>query len=188
MLRYGPDEEEWPAWEPALAAAAHGSTWAARGLTLRGFGPAASVDATRVRTPTACAGRALPCGLDAVLPARAHLLWAADALAAAAVLHAVVADGAPLSVVVRDGGRVALAKGVRRTWRSHALWTELFDTLLNWQDAAEGAGGADSARPPYRELGAKFEAFLAADPKRAKSLAMLLLRQQIMQHDGSASD
>ena len=188
VLRYGPDEEEWPAWEPALAAAAHGSTWAARGLTLRGFGPAASVDATRVRTPTACAGRALPCGLDAVLPARAHLLWAADALAAAAVLHAVVADGAPLSVVVRDGGRVALAKGVRRTWRSHALWTELFDTLLNWQDAAEGAGGADSARPPYRELGAKFEAFLAADPKRAKSLAMLLLRQQIMQHDGSASD
>ena len=182
VLRYGPDEEEWPAWEPAAAACAHGSTWAARGLTLRGFSAAASVDTTLVRADQ-CAGRALPPALVEIqLPPRAQLLWAVDALGAAAVLHAVVADGAPLAVVSRDGGRVALARGVRRTWRSHALWTELFDTLLNWADT-------DPAQPPpFRELGAKFETFLAADPKRAKSLTMLLLRQQIMQNDGSASE
>ena len=179
LLRYGTEEEEWPAWEPAAVACQHGSSWTTRGLTLVGFSDDATVDASFVQ-PEQCVGRPLPPGLDAVCKPE-RVLWAADSLGAADVLHRVVFEGAPLQAKEDSKGRVAPAKSVRRTWRSHALWAELFDTLLNWRDTEQ------LQRPPYAELLAKFEGFLSADAKRVKSLAMLLLRQQIMQQESDGS-
>jgi hypothetical protein len=184
LLRYGDSEEDWPEWVPNEAAATSGSSWAGRGLTLE-LDPECAVDARSLPPKPAKVVAPWPERLRwAQEDSSRSWLWGVDVLGLCNVIHALVFDGAQLEWIAESDKTAVdvtrahrrLVQPLRKTWRAGGIWSGLFDTLLNADPEAETIG-------VLARLRQTIESYLASDIRRAKSIKMLMIRQQIMHQE-----